>query len=60
LEPIVSALKHAEAGVTVVEPVRKAGISEQTFYEWKAKDVGLEVDQVQQMKNLRDENAQLK
>jgi putative transposase len=49
-------LKQAEVGIPVVEVIRKAGISEQTFYRWKAKYVGLEVDQVRQMKQLQEEN----
>jgi putative transposase len=40
--------------------IRKAGISEQTFYRWKARYVGLEVDQVRQMKLLQEENLRLK
>jgi putative transposase len=44
----------------VAELIRKVGISEQTFYRWKAKYAGLEVDQVRQMKQLRDENTRLK
>jgi putative transposase len=50
----------AEVGVPVVELIRKAGISEQTFYRWKAKYVGLEVDQVRQMKQLQEEILRLK
>jgi putative transposase len=53
-------LKQAEVGVPVVELIRKVGISEQTFYRWKAKYVGLEVDQVRQMKQLQEENLRLK
>jgi Transposase len=37
VEQIVGVLKQAEVGVPVVELIRKAGISEQTFYRWKAK-----------------------
>ena len=44
----------------MAEVIRKAGISEQTFYRWKAKYVGLEVDQVQQMAQLQEENLRLK
>jgi putative transposase len=44
VEQIVGALKQAQMGVPVAEVIRKAGISEQTFYRWKAKYVGLEVD----------------
>jgi putative transposase len=58
VEQIVGVLKQAEVGVPVV--VRKIGISEQTFYRWKAKYVGLEVDQVRQMKQLQEENLRLK
>ena len=60
VEQIVSVLKQAEVGVPVAELIRKVGISEQTFYRWKAKYVGLEVDQVRQMKQRRDENTRLK
>jgi putative transposase len=60
LEQIVGVLKQAEVGVLVVELIRKAAISEQTFYRWKAKYVGLEVDQVRQMKMLQEENMRLK
>ena len=60
VEQIVSVLKQAEVGVPAAELIRKVGISEQTFYRWKAKYAGLEVDQVRQMKQLRDENTRLK
>src|ERR1017187_10604120 len=58
VEQIVGVLKQAEVGVPVVELIRKVGISEQTFYRWKAKYVGL--DQVRQMKQLQEENLRLK
>ncbi len=60
VEQIVSVLKQAEVGVPAAELIRKVGISEQTFYRWKAKYAGLEVDQLRQMKQLRDENTRLK
>ena len=60
VEQIVGVLKQAEVGVPVAEVIRKVGISEQTFYRWKAKYVGLEVDQVRQMKQLQEENLRLK
>jgi putative transposase len=59
MEQIVGVLKQAEVGVPVVELIRKVGISEQTFYRWRANYVGLEVDQVRQMKQLQDENLLL-
>jgi predicted DNA-binding transcriptional regulator YafY len=43
LERMVGVLKQAEVGVPVAEVIRKAGISEQTFYRWKAKYAGLEI-----------------
>src|SRR3954453_5476273 len=57
---IVGVLKQAEVGVPVAELIRKAGISEQTFYRWKKQYVGLESDQVREMKQLHDENSRLK
>jgi len=60
VEQIVSVLKQAEVGVPIAELIRKVGISEQTFYRWKSKYIGLEVDEVRQLKQLRDENTRLK
>ncbi len=60
VEQIVGVVKQGEVGVPVAEVIRKAGTSEQTFYRWKAKYVGLEVDQVRQMKQLQEENLRLK
>lgn len=51
---------RAEVGVPVAEVIRKAGISEQTFYRWKAKYAGMEVDHARQMNLLREENMRLK
>ena len=50
VEQIVAVLKQAEVGLPVAELIRKAGISEQTFYRWKKQYVGLESDQVREMK----------
>ena len=52
VEQMIGVLKQAEVGVPVAEVIRKAGISEQTFYRWKAKYAGLEVDQVRQLKQM--------
>lgn len=60
VEQIVSVLKQAELGVPVVQLIRKAGISEQTFYRWKKQYIGLEIDQVRQLKQLQEENTRLK
>jgi putative transposase len=60
VEQIVGMLKQAEVGVPVAGICRQAGISEQTFYRWKKQYVGLEVDQVRQLKQLQEENVRLK
>ena len=59
-EQIVAVLKQAEAGVPLAELIRRVGISEQTFYRWKKQYVGLEVDQVRELKQLQEENSRLK
>ena len=60
VEQMVSILKQANLGLPVADLIRQVGISEQTFYRWKSKYVGLEVDQVRQLKQLREENTRLK
>ena len=59
-EKIIAVLKQAEAGVKVSELVRKLGISEATFYNWKARYGGLDVSQLRRLKELEAENARLK
>ena len=60
VEQIAGVLKQAEVGVPVAELIRKAGISQQTFYRWKKQYAGLEVDQVRELRQLQEENARLK
>jgi putative transposase len=59
-EKIIAVLKQAEAGVKVSELVRKHGISEATFYNWKAEYGGLDVSQLRRLKELEAENTKLK
>lgn len=59
-EQIISILKEAEAGMGVKELGRKHGFSDQSFYRWKNKYGGLEVNQLRQMKELEEENRKLK
>ena len=59
-ERIIAILKRAEAGVKVAELVRRHGISEATFYNWKARYGGLDVSQLRRLKELEAENARLK
>jgi putative transposase len=57
---IIAILKEAEAGVSVAELCRKYGMSDGTFYNWKAKYGGLTVSEARRLKALEEENRRLK
>lgn len=57
---IVAAIKKQEAGIGVKDICREIGISDATFYNWKAKYGGMEASDVKRMKELEAENVQLK
>ena len=59
-EQIIAILKEHEAGVKTADLCRKQVISEQTFYNWKAKYGGLEVSDAKRLRGLESENAKLK
>jgi putative transposase len=59
-QQIAFALKQVEAGSPVQEVIRQMGISEQTFYNWKKKYGGLGPSELRRLKQLEDENRQLK
>ena len=59
-EQIIGILREQEAGATTADVCRKHGISEATFYKYKAKFGGLEVSDAKRLKSLEDENAKLK
>lgn len=59
-EQIIAVLKEAEAGLGVQELCRKHGISDPTFYKWRAKYAGLDVSDVKKLRQLEDENRRLK
>jgi len=59
-EQIAFALKQAETGTPVHEVTRKMGISEQTYYNWKKKYGGLGLSELRRLKQLEEENRQLK
>ena len=59
-EQIVTILKEADAGVPIGELCRRLGASEGTFYRWKKQNVGLEMDQVRQLKQQQEESTRLK
>lgn len=59
-EQIIGILKEQEAGTVTADVCRRNGISEATFYKWKAKFGGLEVTEAKRLRTLEDENAKLK
>lgn len=59
-QQIVGILKAAEAGLAVKELCRKHGISDATFYNWKAKYGGMNASELKRLKVLETENAKLK
>ncbi|ELT46233.1 transposase IS3/IS911 family protein, partial [Brucella intermedia M86] len=59
-ERIIAVLKEQEAGMKVADLCRKYGISDATFYNWKAKYGGMEVSEAKRLKALEEENAKLK
>ncbi len=59
-EQIIGMLKEQEAGMKTADVCRKHGISEATFYKYKAKFGGMEVSDARRLRALEDENATLK
>jgi putative transposase len=57
---IVSMLKEYDGGKSAEQICRDAGISKQTFYTWKSKYSGIEVNELRRMRELEEENARLK
>lgn len=59
-EQIIGVLKEGEAGEKVGDLCRKHGISEATYYNWKAKYAGLTLSELKRLKGLEAENRRLK
>jgi putative transposase len=59
-EQIIGILREHEAGAATGELCRRHGISDATFYKWKAKYGGMEVSDAKRLKGLEDENRRLK
>ena len=59
-EQIIGVLKEHEVGAKTADLCRKHGISEATFYNWKAKYGGLDVSEARRLRQLQDENSKLK
>lgn len=57
---IVAAIKQQEKGIPVKDICREIGISDATFYNWKAKYGGMEASKVSRLRELEKENAELK
>src|ERR1044071_7525219 len=59
-EEIIGILKQAEKGLATAELCRQEGISEQTFYRWKAKYGGLDSGDAKKLKQLEEQDRKLK
>jgi len=57
---IIAILKQHENGLKVGDICREKGISQATFFNWKAKYGGMSSSQLKRLKELERENAQLK
>ena len=57
---ILAILRQAEGGVPVADLCREHGLSNASFYKWRAKYGGMDASMVSQMKAMEDENRRLK
>ena len=57
---IIGLLQEVEAGTAVTEICRRIGVSTETFYRWRKKVGGLQVSDARRLRQLDDENRQLK
>ena len=59
-EQILQALRQAEAGTVVGEICRMLGVTDATFYRWTTTYAGLDLGELRELRQLRDENRRLK
>ncbi len=59
-EQIALALREAEAGTPVADVCRKMGVSEQSFYRWKKKYMGVGIAELRTLRQLEEETRKLK
>jgi putative transposase len=59
-ERIIGILRRVEKGHALVDVCREEGISDATYYRWKAQYGGLEVSQLKRLRHLEEENRKLK
>ena len=57
---IIRILKEVEGGRTVKEVCREYGMSDATYYNWKAKYGGMSASEIKRLKELEQENRRLK
>ena len=57
---IIAILKEAGAGVRVPDLCRTHGMSDATFYKWRAKFGGMDASMMKRLKELEEENRRLK
>jgi len=59
-EQIIKVLQEVEARLPIQDVCRKHGISDQTYYNWKAKYGGMTVSEAKRLRTLEEENRKLK
>jgi putative transposase len=59
-EQIIAVLREGESGAKVADLCRKYGMSDATYYNWKARYGGLTVSELKRLKALEEENRRLK
>ena len=63
-EQIINKLRQAKVelaqGDTVPQACKKIGVTDQTYYRWRAEYGGMRLDQAKRLKQLEKENSQLK
>lgn len=59
-EQIIAILSEQERGMSTAEVCRRHGVSQGTFYKWKARFGGMNVSDARKLKSLEGENARLK
>jgi putative transposase len=59
-DQIVAVLRQGEVGEKVADVCRRVGISEGTYYLWKKQYAGLGINELRELRQLREENGRLK
>ena len=59
-EQIIRILKESQSGMKVTDLCRQYGISDATFYNWKAKFGGMDISDAKKLRSLEEENRRLK